>query len=250
MDSTTPTLKELIYSVWNSVRSRINISDTITEELIQFHILNVRAQLIKQDSNKGYTADPYIIQDLGCVELEHADTSECCQISSGCTLLRTKLQIPSTIELHHQQLFTRIGSAVDKTAEPFEYLSYEKIPSLKYSKFTKKRIVTFMKDTAGYMYFIVPTDKLKILKWVNIQGVFEDPTKISVFKKCPTKKECHDCSDNIDYCYTEDTPFPIKAWMIPTIVKMVTDMFIREQSKVPYDPNSDGDLNGQTQIEQ
>jgi|694.fasta_scaffold52678_3 hypothetical protein len=248
MDSTTPTLKELIYSVWNAVRSRINISDTITEELIQFHILNVRAQLLKQDSNKGYTTDPYIIQDLGCVELELADTSECCQIPAGCKLLRTKLTIPSTIELHHQMLFTRVGPIV-KTEEPFEFISYEKVPYLKYSKYTSKRICSFMKDIVGHMYFIVPDSKLKMLKWVNIQAVFEDPTKVSKFYQCPKQPStCTECDPEIP-CYTEDTPFPIKSWMIPTIVDMVVKTFIKAQASVPFDKDSDGELNLKSQAE-
>lgn len=250
----TPTFNELIYSVWNTVRSRANINDTITEEQIAFHILNVRAQLIKQDSNKGYTPDPYIIQDLGCVKLVKADAAECCQVEVGCTVLRTELPIPSTIELHHKVLITRIGP-VDKTAQPYEFIAYEKVPYLSYSRFTKRNVVAYMTSTTGYMYFIVPNKMMQHLRYVNIMGVFEDPRQVADFKQCPaaasTKPLCPDCDTDLDIpCYTDDTPFPVKSWMIPTIIDMVVKMFIKPQATTPTDLNSDGKLAVSSQAEQ
>lgn len=240
---TTPTLNELIYSVWNVVRGRANAQDTINEELIKFHILNVRAQLIRQDSNKGYTTDPYIVQDLGCVELERVDAGECCVVS-GCTILRTKLQIPSTIELHHRQLITRIGPIV-KTAEPFDVLSYENVPLLEYSRFAKLKVNVFMKDNNGYIYVIVPNVALKTMKYINVQVVLEDPTKASAFNQCTvtSNAHCESCDDELQTpCYDEDTPFPIKHWMVPALIEMVTKVFIKPQSITSADLNSDGKL--------
>lgn len=245
----TPSLNSIVYSIWNTVRARVNINDSITWELVKFHVLNLRAQLLKQDSNKGYTADPYVIQDLGCVELVRADAAECCQVDVGCNVLRTKLQIPSTIELHHKQLFTRIGP-IKKDEEPFDYISYEKVPFLKHSKYTKKRVIAYQTSTSGYMYFVVPDFKLKTMKYVNIQGVFEDPTQVSEFTTCPAvESACKDC-DELLPCYNDDMPFPIKSWMIPTLIEMTIKLFVKQQSLTPTDSNSDGKLDVTNQTEQ
>lgn len=228
----TPTLNELTFSVLNTVRARTNVSELISLEQIKFLVKSVRAQLIKQDANKGYTPDSYIIQDLGCVPLTLVDPAECCDVSVGCTILKTEKAIPSIIELHHQQLLTRVGS-VDKTQAPFDVIPYERVPYEQYNKFTRNRIKAYMMNNGGYMYFVVPNDKTKLLKYVNIQGVFEDPEQVAVFSPCGSTTAA---------CYTDDTPFPIKEWMVPTIIDMVVKLFIRPESMVATDHTNNGKL--------
>lgn len=229
----TPTLNELTFSVLNTVRARTNISELISLEQIKFLVKSVRAQLIKQDANKGYTPDSYIIQDLGCVALTQVDPAECCDVQVGCTILRTDKPIPSVIELHHQQLLTRVGS-VDKTQPSFDFIPYERVPYEQYNKFTRNRIKAYLMNNGGYMYFIVPNDKTKLLKYVNIQGVFEDPEQVAVFSPCS--------GSLASACYTDDTPFPVKEWMVPTIIEMVVKLFIRPEAAAATDSTSNNKL--------
>jgi len=224
----TPTLNELTYSVLNTVRSRTNISEPITNEIIQFHIKNVRAQLIKQDSNKGYTADSYIIQELPCETVILADRGECCEVT-GCTIYRTENKIPSPIELHHKQLITRIGS-IDKTQIGFDMIDYAQVPYINFSRFTKNRPKVFTINNNGYFYFILPEgSNLEGLQKVSIQGVFEDPMELmnSIYTTC--------AGDN---CLGDDAPYPIKSWMVPTLIEMVVKIFIKPQSQALTDPNN------------
>ena len=146
--ASTPTHRELIFAVLNTVRSRTTITEPITTSIIAFHIKNVRAQLIKQDSNKGYTADPNIIQELPCVELSQVDKGECCEVT-GCTIYRTTEKIPSAIELHHKQLITRIGS-IDKTQVPFDFVDYAMVPYLSHSRYTNSIPKVFTMNNNGY----------------------------------------------------------------------------------------------------
>ena len=85
-------------------------------------------------------------------------------------------------------------------------------------------------------------------------GVFEDPRQVAEFSQCPTtssKPLCPDCDDTLDIpCYTEDTPFPVKAWMVPTIIEMVAKTFMKPQATVPTDLNSDGKFALSPQTEQ
>lgn len=231
---TTPSLNQLVYSILNTVRARTTSSEIITEEIVKFHIKNVRAQLIKQDINKGYTPDSYVIQDLGCVELELVDSGECCDIIAGCKTLRTVLPIPSVVELHHNQLFSRIGP-VNKLEIPFDIVSYERIPYL-VNKFTNKRIRAFNQNNGGHIYLTIPESKVSLMKRINIQGVFEDPEEVAKFYTCSEEA-----------CYSDDSPFPVKAWMIPTIVQMVIEVFVGKQAVALTDltNNAKTDLNSQ-----
>lgn len=232
----TPTINEIVFSVINQLRGRSTVSDVISTEQVKFLAKAVRADLLKQGANKGYSADPYIIQSLGCVELTWVDSAECCAAQTGCDLLRTVKPIPSTIELHNQQLFGRIGPT-DKRQPAFDYINFERVPYLGHNKFTKNRIKAYQQNTGGYMYFEVPTEKAKMLKYVNIQGVFENPEDVASFTDCTTGNSC----------YTDDYPYPVKLWMVPVIIKTVVDMFMREESKVPYDQtnNSKSDVSSQ-----
>jgi hypothetical protein len=233
---TNPTLSELVYAILNTVRARTTSSEIITEEIVKFHIKNVRAQLIKQDANKGYTADSYIIQDLGCVELELADAAECCTIDAGCKTLRTVLPIPSLIELHHGQLLTRVGP-VNKMDIPFDIVPFERVPYL-VNKFTNKRIRAYNQNNGGHIYLTIPESKVSLMKRINIQGVFEDPEEVAKFKTCDEAA-----------CYSDDSPFPIKAWMVPVLMQLVIEMFIGKQSVAPTDLTNNAKTDLSTQQE-
>lgn len=232
----TPSLNELAYSILNTIRGRSVITDVITTSQLKYHIKNTRAQLIKQDSNKGYSADSYIVQSLGCVDLILADKSECCNVNIGCTILRTKEPIPSVIELHHDQLWTRIGS-VDFTQPAFDFISYERVPYESAGRFNNT-VKAFLMNNNGFMYFLVPDTKLKLMKYANIQGVFEDPEDVSRFNNC-----------NGTSCYSDSTPFPVKAWMANSIEKIVIDMFADRQSKSSVDMTNNSKTDANPPIE-
>jgi len=234
---TTTTLNELVYSVLNTVRGRTAVTELITKELVAYHIRNIRAQLIKQDANRGYSADPYIIQDLGCLDLEIIDSAECCNVDSDCTVLRTVKTIPSTIEMHHKQLITRVGPT-DKTAMPFDWIDYARVPFIGKNKFTKDRIKAYQMSNNGHIYLITPNFTARGLKKINVQGVFENPEDASTFTNCDGST-----------CYNDDSSYPIKSWMVPTITKMVIDMFVNQQSQAGVDStnNAKTDVTPQTE---
>jgi len=223
--NTTTSLEELVYSILEIVRPRALTSELINESVIEYEINAVRAQLIKQDINRGYSVDSWIIQDLGCIDLELVDKSECCDVELGCKILRTVQQIPSPIELHQKQLITRIGP-IDKMARPYDYIAYNRVPySGRNSKFSKKVIRTFTKDNDGYIY-IIADDSLDsiLLSKINVQGVFEDPRLVSEFRHCSG-----------EVCYTNSSAYPVKSWMIPVIQEIVIAKFIGPQTKAMTD---------------
>lgn len=233
----TTTLNELVYSILNTVRARPVSTEIISKELVAYHIRNVRAQLIKQDANRGYSADPYIIQDLGCLELEKVDSADCCTDESDCVVLRTKRPIPSVIELHHKQLITRVGP-VDKTAINYDWIEYSRVPFIGENRFTKKRIKAYQMHNNGHIYLITPTFLSTGIKHINVQGVFENPEDVASYQNCEGTA-----------CYNNDSPYPIKSWMIPVITKMVIDMFVGPQAQALTDTTNNAKTDTNTQNE-
>jgi hypothetical protein len=225
---TTPSLAELTYNILNTVRGRYNNDDVITREQVEFLIHSTRSMLIRQELNKGATTDSYIVQDLGCVEIEKIDASESTNIEVGCSLYRTKQQIPSTVETRYNQLFTRVGP-INKIAQPYSKLSYDTVGYIEFSKFKTKDIKWFTKDNDGYIYISFPNNILPFLKYINVQGVFENPTEASKFFECDTNKTCYDYN----------MAYPIKYWMVDTITQIIIDKFIKPESLTNKDDTND-----------
>ena len=96
------TLNELAYQTVESIRPEFHDDDVVDLRLVKELIHNQRSIWIRQELNKNRSIPEELIQDLGCVELEKASTAECCDFSSDCKILRTKLVIPKPINLHHR----------------------------------------------------------------------------------------------------------------------------------------------------
>lgn len=229
MSYTGITKAQLIYSLWETVRQRPVISDSVTMDFINYLVKNARATLIRQELNKGRTIDSYIIQDLGCVPIESVDRSECCSVEVGCTFMRTKEPIPSTIELHNSQVLTRVGP-VDKIGRPYDRVQYERVPYLGYSQVSKNTVRYFQKDNDGYLY-LASGPNIELLEYINIQGVFENPEDAANFVDCNNKP-----------CFSDDSPYPVKAWMvdiIKTLVLKQLDMIIQAPQDQTVDNKND-----------
>lgn len=203
------TLNQLVYDLLNTARGGLLSDDeSISTKQVAFWIRNTRAKLIRQDINKGRSVNPDLVQTLGCVPVEFVDASECGCTLIGCNVLRTVNPIPKTIELYSKNLITRVGS-IDTIQKPYSIISYFRVPFLGSDKFTKKLIRSVLHN--GYIY-LIQNDKLPKLKFINIQGVFEDPTEAAVFTHCSG-----------DACYTDDSNYPIASWMIEDLKSMIVN---------------------------
>lgn len=226
------TLNKIAYDLLLIVRGGSFVSsEPISLNQIKYWISNTRARYIRNELNKSRTIDPFLIQDLGCIELEEVDRSECCATEVGCKFLRTKVKIPSSIELHHKNLLTRVGP-IDKIGKPFDVIPYERVPYEFLNKFTKNTIKAFVMNNGGYVYIAVAEDnyKGKMLDVINIQGVFDDPTEMANFEACDSNKAC----------YTDDSAYPIKPWMISQMKTDILKNNLLIMTQSPTDQVSDG----------
>lgn len=233
------TLNSIVFAILDTVRPDNMTSSDITEELIKFHIKNIRSQLIKQEANKGHSIDSYIIQSLGCIPLELADKSECCDYPTGCKILRTAVEIPSPIEMYNRQLITRFGP-VSGTDRPWQQIEYERVPFEGTNKYTRNLYKWFTKNTNRRLYLLVPEDDLlhNSIEVGEISGVWEDPEELYNFKNCSTGEPC----------FSADSQFPVKSWMVPLIIELVIKKFVSIQAQAPIDSSNDNKTNPETTI--
>lgn len=221
---------ELIYDILEDLRSHHIVDDEDIDERQVIHKLNVQRSLwIRNELNKpGRSIDPFTVQSLGCVDLEVADTSECPDLPVGCSILRTKCEIPKTVELHQRNAITKVGS-IDKLDYFFSFVSYQQAIFSGNGKYNSKSIFAFLHNNK--MYFKVNDAQKKLLRKINIMGIFEDPTSVENF-----------CNQDKTKCFSKDDPYPISSWMLPMVKQQILNDYIRS-IQLPEDNTNDANSN-------
>lgn len=185
------TLDKIIYNVRNLIRDNRSDDIKISDRQLEFIVLYYRARLIKNDEDKKRTLSSNVIQDLGNVPLTRIDTAEDTVIKSNQFVLRTTTKIPKLIELNNKDAIMYVGS-IDKSSA-IDFVSKARSKWNKYNKYGKTLPTAYYRN--GYVYIV---DCPKLLKYINIEGIFEDPRTVPGFD-----------------ITTDD--YPISAYMISTI---------------------------------
>lgn len=231
--ATSVTLNEIVYDLWETVRPLISDDDFLDERKFKYWIHNQRALWLRNELNKNRTIDDNIIQDLGCVEVERVDASTCCGITTDCYVIRTKQEIPVTIERYNEATITRIGPVnylvKNKTINrTFNLIPYSRAIWANNSKYTKGAIYAFLLNNKIHLISGKSEDLLG-LKYINIRGVFENPEDVAKFTTC----------DGSIPCYSDDTKYPINRWMLGYLKDAIIKADLSILMKQPYDTTND-----------
>jgi hypothetical protein len=204
------TFNELVFDIMELVRGGQISDDTdLSRRNIAYHLANQRALWLRNEYNKsGRKIDPHLEQDLGCLELEEVDAADCCDITSGCTALRTKKKIPALIELHSGPAITRVGP-VNKISKPFSFDPFQKAVYSMHNKYGKKAPVSFLLN--DYIYLLIQDPAMQTLDYVNVRGVFANPEDLQDFS----------CDVTNNSCFSYDDEYPINNWMVPYMKEQI-----------------------------
>ena len=224
------TLNELIYDILEDVKSNAISDDLDIDERLIIYKLNIqRALMLRNEYNKpGRNLDEFIIQSLGCVEVEPADSSDCEDFPADCTILRTKCELPKTMEFNSRTAITKVGP-VDMLHYFFSFVPYHQAVFSGNGKFAKNVVYAFIRNKR--MYFKVKGTVAKFLTRVNIMGIFEDPSAVANF-----------CTTAGTACFSKDDPYPINDWMVPFVKEQVVRELVMSM-QMPEDNSNDGESN-------
>jgi len=131
------------------------------------------------------------------------DEAECCNIISGCKILRTNKKIPKPI-VFNDGIELRVGPN-KLTQQAFSVKNVNEIPYVSFNKYAKNMMYCFYFN--GYLYFIGSNEFDLMIDSVKIWGVFSDPEEADKFSDC----------DTVD-CFSYDDEYPIKGKLIPYII--------------------------------
>ena len=186
-----------------------------------------RSLWLRNEYNKNRRIDPYVIQELSCLELELVDPIQCCiAVPTGqCQVLRTKKKIPNTIELYFKKGITTVGPA-DILKPRFVVIDYSRVPFIGHGRTTQKSIYTFLYNE--YLYVISRDPAVKGIKYINLTGIFEDPTSLLAYVSCVDGTTC----------WSSSARYPINQWMW-TYIKPIILQQLMQKGAAPLDDMND-----------
>tara|TARA_R100000908_G_C3752176_1_gene146686 strand:- start:629 stop:1342 length:714 start_codon:yes stop_codon:yes gene_type:complete len=194
------TLDELAYNLLNLIRGgRQSQDEHISLDQLKFNIKHYRAMFIRRDYAKHGFNSRHIEQDLGCLELIKVDATKCCNLpETGCDVYRTVKKIPKTVRYNFTEALSHIGDITGVGTIPF--VPSNTVQWLPYDKYTKGKYKAYMIKDYLYIY------NADGLKYINVRGVFEDPSDLAEFDCGPSS--CYDDSA---------TDFPMPMDMIERV---------------------------------
>jgi len=206
-------LSEIIYNIKNLIAGGIQSDDVdLSDAQMAFIVSYYRAKLLKQDQDKGRMNKEMYIQNLGKVSLIQADKNECCDIDA--CILRTATKVPKPLETYRGINITYVGNLYGK---PFQRYYHNSVLWSFSAKWTAKEPKWYYQN--GYIYLINPPTKM--LKYINIQGIFEKPEEAVSFRTC-------DCPENNEECFRSyDFEYPMPQHQVDLLVKMIAETELR-----------------------
>jgi hypothetical protein len=223
------TLNEIVFSVLSPVKPYLSGDSRLTYEKVAYDVKNQRALLIRNELNKSRAKDPAFIQSLGCVPIQAVDATECCEIKSGCYIMRTVDKIPAFLMTHSKKQITRVGPIV-LSKRPYSFITYTQAIYTGENKFTKNEIYAF--ELNNYIYLMSKDSSIFTMKYINIQGILENPEDAAAYA----------CTDEDSTpCYNDDSPYPISDWMVPYIENILQEKYMKTYMIVPKDQANDAE---------
>jgi len=227
-------LRTIITDLLKIIRgSKISQSEPISERQVEGWVHEYRALLLKRDIDKGKMPNPDYIQEINGLVLTEEDVigSDMTGLTSNIYVFKTSLTIPNTIDFNHKSGIVYIGTLDGKE---FQLVPQGRSSYQQYKKYTNNDTIAYLKN--GYLYLLDSTP----LKYINIRGIFEIPTKVSNFVNTVTTAVSSDLDDR----------YPIPANMLPVLKEMILKQELGIESKSPSDDKNDSQSKVEPQIKE
>lgn len=220
---------ELIADIRNISTSGSNpIEFKIEEKQILFWINQLRSTLISQSLDKRKDITDVWIQMISCLKLEQVDESDCCEVQTGCYVLRTNRELPKTIEVSGD-------NSIIKVTDPYNNIipKSNSFGSLyqKYNKYAKNKPSWWIKNNRIYI------SSEELLENINVFGIFDDPTELVKFKTCSG-----------ELCFDWNKEYPCSLKMANDITNIVIKTKVLPFLQLPADNTNDAINKPDTQL--
>lgn len=227
-------LKELISNLTEILNNgRVTDDYQFSDPQIYFILRYLRTKLIRQRIQDGKYISPYNYQTIPCLKLEYKKIEDCECYTSNCYSLQSKCIIPNIFSSPKGLMINGAYTINTNNPERLDYLRFDEVRLLKYSK--------TMKDAKGW-FFTPEATKLHIkgfdrLKAIKFSALFNDPLAVMMLD---TSCACND--DGSALCID---PYEAEFPMDEDLIKDINTLTYEELIKVAYNAIPDLKNNAQ-----
>lgn len=214
----TTSLNELVFELMEKHRGLLKNADPLVTRIVIDWVQNTRAMVLKQKFERPFRViDQNLIQNLGDIQMEQISGNDL-GLDDGSILLRTSVEVPTTIESNHGiGTWSRIGSP-NKAIPKFNIVTYERALASGNGKFNRNRVYAF--PLGSYIYLWSKSGIHLAVDKVNLQGVFQDPIAAARF---------------VDATWTYDDNYPINK----STIDMLKDLIVKTNFNFVMAPLTD-----------
>lgn len=178
-------LSKIASAIYNDVMgglSGMNANPTISLEQLEDEVVEERQTVIKEWFNKGLLKKDDLMVAINCIDVDCADPTKCCSISSNKSALH--FEIPQLMDDLGESAIFYIGS-VDREVPYDVYFSPSALTMHKYKRRGKDKPYVYIEKTPnennmydGWIY------NLPFVKRITVIGIFKDLRQLEEFNCC------------------------------------------------------------------
>lgn len=192
---------------------------------------DVRATEIKIALKTDLEMSEFMVQTLGCVEVEEMDRSECpCAPASGCYWLKVTNPIPV-----YCRITSVTGTVASGTNPRFTFMKWDRfqyIPKSR-SKATREGLYWTIRNTGkGPQMYLYGNRNLEL---ISISAIWEDPMAVEAYKGCESE-------DLEAKCNPLDVSFYTDSWMRDVIISKTWQKLLPVRSAASGDMLNDDNV--------
>ena len=196
------TLDELAYNIRNIAKAGQGNSDDslLRIKQVKFWIQYYRAAGVNIVTDYGKSIDPQLVQDLGILPLTEVDRadSSCPAVDWGCKI--KKVTLPKFIGFPENRAVIFIGKIDKQTPLDLNKADVNKFKAA--TRFGHLRSKCFL---IGNQLYVELNEADADMEYINVRGVFENPTKIDLY---PTEGCTASCFNDA----TDEYPMPLDLY--------------------------------------
>jgi hypothetical protein len=224
------TILEAIQRVQSQYSKGVQSRDSrLTSRHIYKALMSSRSTLLRDQDTRNQEIGIWSYQTLPCVELEKVTVK-------GCTVLRSKLQLPSFIQGMGRSLVksvTTLDGSIRFDRDEFENLKYN--VGLKYTS----NKPSYYLSPEGFIFI----SSMTLLRAIPVVALFNDPIEAYMFPSyCNT--DCPECSC-VDF---REKPFPFDDNLMTPLMQLASkeliEMFKQMKEDKFQNASDDTDLSG------
>ena len=217
------TARQIVENFKNLYSAGRQTDDTrISDRQWLFNLDHHRAQLLRQQAEKGQSINEANVQALGSWN-ELTKGRELTIKKQRCGRWYSEQPLPAAVECYRANQLTFVGTP---SGHAFQHTTAQKAEWEQYAKYTARRPKWY--QLGNTLYLVTPPSPS--LNLVAVRGIFENPRQVMVYNQ--------QVMDPLDYLNFE---YPISRTALDTIYTMLTQRELKLAWTLPYDYKNDGE---------